>query len=63
MSILDRRLGKLEQQIFPKNKVYPKDVRDWTEEQLFEVMGLPVDATNEQIEALFMDEMRNHENA
>ena len=57
MSILDRRLGKLEQQIFPKNKVYPKDIRDWTEEQLFEVMGLPVDATDEQLEAWAKEEV------
>ncbi|MBY0576347.1 MAG: hypothetical protein K2P67_07120 [Gallionellaceae bacterium] len=63
MSTFERRLEKLEQQIHPKNMVYPANIQDYTEEQLQERMldeyGISLaDMTIEQLEEFIALEER-----
>lgn len=64
MSTFERRLEKLEQQIYPENKVYPANIQDYTDEQLQERMldefGISLaDMTTEQLsELIALDERK-----
>lgn len=51
MNVFQKRLTKIELLIAPKNIVYPA-MRDCTEEQLLEIIGLPDGATEDQLDEI-----------
>lgn len=61
MSNFGKRMTAIEKELLPTKKVYPANLHDWTSEELMEVLGLPEDATDEQILEVIEFERTRHE--